>query len=139
MIIRQVHSCKNFFGPDCRWVLHIQIPPEQLCGSHITQYYTVATASRSTVEGTMRVYSAAIACAVASQPFVTVASEYPHSILNSTATCSSHNGTGVIWDLRSRLRNLDVYLIREQVCLFVYLFVCFKVTGSETSWLRKIF
>ena len=36
---------------------------------------------------------AAIACAVASQPSATVASEYSHSTLNSTATCSSHSGT----------------------------------------------
>ena len=36
----------------------------------------------------MRVYSAVIACAVASQPFVTVASEYPHSTLKGTATAT---------------------------------------------------
>ena len=41
----------------------------------------VATTSQSTVEGTMRVlcsYCIATAYAVASQPFVTVVSEYPH-------------------------------------------------------------
>ena len=31
-------------------------------------------------------YSAATACAVDSQPFVSMASEYPHSTLNGTAT-----------------------------------------------------
>ena len=58
---------------------------------------TVATASCSTVEGTMRVlwgYSAATACTlVASQPSARVMSEYPHSILNGTVTCSSHSST----------------------------------------------
>ena len=38
-------------------------------------------------------YFAATACVVASQPFVTIASEYPHSTLKGTATCSSHSGT----------------------------------------------
>ena len=53
----------------------------------------VATASWSPVEGTMKVLSSVTACAVASQLFVTVASEYPHSTLNGTATYSSHSGT----------------------------------------------
>ena len=38
-------------------------------------------------------YSAATACTVASQPSITVASEYPHSTLNGTATWSSQSGT----------------------------------------------
>ena len=58
----------------------------------------MATASLSPgVSVNLRVllgYSDATACVVTSQPFVTVASEYPHSILNGTGTCSSHSGTG---------------------------------------------
>ena len=49
----------------------------------------VATASQSTVEGTMRVRS----MRSASQPSVTVASKYPHSTLNSTVTYSSNSST----------------------------------------------
>ena len=36
------------------YILHIQIPPDQLRRSHISQY-AVATVSRCTIEGTMRV------------------------------------------------------------------------------------
>ena len=48
------------------------------------------------VEVSLRVlwgYFAVTACAVASQPFVTVMSKYPHSTLKGTATCSSLNST----------------------------------------------
>ena len=38
-------------------------------------------------------YSDTTACVVASQPFVTVASGYPHITLNGTVTCRNHNGT----------------------------------------------
>ena len=80
-----------------------------LHGSHITQYWCVIWDPYYTVllwllqvGVPLRVlwgYSAANACAVASQPFVTVVSEYPHSTLKGIATRSSH---WVLWDLRSR-------------------------------------
>ena len=70
----------------------IHIPPDRLCASHITHSTAVATTSRSTVK-VLGGYSAATACVVAFQPFVTVASEYPHSTLNGTVTCSSHSST----------------------------------------------
>ena len=58
------------------WI-HIQIPPDQLCSSHMTQYCW-GYCSWSTVEGTLRV-----CCG------------YPQSTLelNGTPTCSSHSGT----------------------------------------------
>ena len=56
----------------------------------------VATTSQSTVEGT-RGYSTATVCTVASQPSVTVASEYPHSTLNSTGVAVA---TAVLCNIR---------------------------------------
>ena len=58
---------------------------DRLRGSHITQYccdYCQVAVPLRVLWG----YSAATACVVASQPFVTVALEYPHSTLNDTAT-----------------------------------------------------
>ena len=56
---------------------------------------TMAATSHSTIESTMRgQYSDATVCRVALQPSVKVASAYPHSTLNSTATCSSLSGIG---------------------------------------------
>ena len=48
------------------------------------------------------------ACVEASQPFVTVASEYPHSTLNGTATCRSHSSTAYYETYVAGRRNLDV-------------------------------
>ena len=71
-------------------IIHIQIPPDRLCKvGLILRSTTVVNASRSTVEGPVR-YSAASGCAVA---LVTVASEYHHSTLKGTHTCSNHSGT----------------------------------------------
>ena len=71
--------------------IHIQIPLDWLYRSHIIQYHCGYTGNyKSRI---LLGFSTAIACAVASQPFVTVASEYPHSTLTVTATCSSHSGT----------------------------------------------
>ena len=72
--------------------MHIQIPPDPLHGSQITQYSCGYCKSQYTVEGTMRVLCRY--CMPSSfSALCHSSSEYPPSILNGTATCSSHNGT----------------------------------------------
>ena len=61
--------------------VHIQIPPDQLHGSHKIQYRCgYSNCSQCTVEGTMRVL---LRYCMWGNP-VTVASEYPHSTLSGT-------------------------------------------------------
>ena len=73
-------------------IKHIQIPPDQLRGSHKIQYRCGCCKSGVPLR-VLWGYSAATACTVAS---VTVMSEYHHSSLQGTQTCSNHSGTAAL-------------------------------------------
>ena len=88
-------------------IIHIQIPPTGYVGI-IWCSTPENTASWSTTGGTLRVrwsYCDRI-------PVHAVAAAYPSSILNSTPTCSSHNGTVLCETYVQPVRwNLDVYIL----------------------------
>ena len=56
---------------------------------------------------------------------ITVASEYPHSTLKGTLTCSSHSGTALYETHIVGLRNLDVY------SYFYALYILFWYSGGD--------
>ena len=92
LLLYSISMIHNFFH------LHIHIPPDQLCRSHIMQYCCGYCR--------MAYPQAATAWMV---PTITVAAEYPHSTLKGTPTCSSHRGTALYETYVAGWRNLDVY------------------------------
>ena len=83
-------------------------------------------------------YSAATACVVASKPLVTLASEYHHSTLNGTSTCSSHNDTAQYETYVTGRRNLDVHIVTSlSLVASTVVHTQFKTVVIKCTWMER--
>ena len=129
----------------------IQIPPYQLCGSHITQCHCGYTAIRSTVEGTIRVLCSYYMCSSFSA-FCHSTLRVPSTVLRlAVATAVLQYET-----YKAGQRNLDVdtrcYLLKicmvlstEYICWslmtkfgILYLRVLKQGDGTSCTWCNPI-